>query len=138
MCCQHAINALANRLRRTLRDESGTATIEALLWIPVFVSLLVLAVDVSMVFYNQSRMTRVVQDANRSLSVGNLSGADAVIARVKESFAAYGDDVIVTSVVGERVTTTLSIPARDLDVIGLFQSISNATVTVVGEQFVEY
>lgn len=136
---RYALKAIASRLRRNAQDESGAATIEAVLWLPVFFSLLVLAVDVSMIFHNQARMTRVVQDANRALSVGRLSSIDDVKSQITAAFGDRTDNVDVhSSISNGLISTRLSIPAADLDVIGLFRTISGATVTVIGEHFVEY
>lgn len=61
-------------LKRFRRDERGSATIEAVLWLPMFVIFFVMIADVSLVFFRQTEVMRVVQDGNRALSVGRFGG----------------------------------------------------------------
>ena len=61
-------------LKRFRRDERGSATIEAVPWLPLFVIFFVMIADVSLVFFRQTEVLRVVQDGNRALSVGRFGG----------------------------------------------------------------
>ena len=64
--------------RRFIRHDNGGVTIEAVLWMPVFVALLCLVADASLIFGRQAEVLRVVQDANRAMSVGKF-GTDGDI-----------------------------------------------------------
>lgn len=50
-------------------DERGTATIESLLWFPLFFFLFILIIDASFLFYGKAQVLRIVQNENRSLAV---------------------------------------------------------------------
>ena len=54
-------------LGRFKRDKTGSATIEAVLWLPLFFAAFGLMTDAAMVFNGHSRVMRVIQDANRNL-----------------------------------------------------------------------
>ncbi|MBC7144151.1 MAG: hypothetical protein H5U24_01965 [Thioclava marina] len=69
-------------LRRLIRDEEGSATIEGLLWLPLFVGLMGITVDVSMVFNAHARIKGVLEDVDRAYSVGRLESTAQVEERV--------------------------------------------------------
>ena len=54
---------------RFKNDERGTATIESLLWFPLFFFLFILIIDASFLFYGKAQVLRIVQNENRSLAV---------------------------------------------------------------------
>ena len=51
-------------------DQDGSATIEAVLWIPMFFFMLLLVMEGSLIFNAQSLAMRIVQDTNRAIAVG--------------------------------------------------------------------
>lgn len=124
--------------RRFVREDDGAATVEAVLWLPFFIMLFGLLADVSMVFYNQSRLMLIVQDANRNMSVGRLTDAEAT-----ESFVeAVGSTVsprltATTSVTAGLITTTVTVPMQDLDLFGMAGVFRNVNMTVRAEQLME-
>lgn len=59
-------------LKRFGQDQDGSATVEAVLWLPIMFALLCLAVDTSFLFFGQNQAYHTVQNANRMLSVGQL------------------------------------------------------------------
>lgn len=62
---------------RLAADGSGAATVEAVLWMPVFIALFALLADTALLFGARAQTQRVAQDANRALSVGRfMSTAD--------------------------------------------------------------
>ncbi len=61
---------LVKKLRRLAVRDDGTATVEAVLWLPVFLLFFCLVADAALVFYNKNQIHRLVQDTNRRLSVG--------------------------------------------------------------------
>ena len=75
--------------KNLLQDESGTATIEAVLWLPVFIAFFCLVADASFIFFGQNKAYRIVQDANRKLSIGRLSTAVEVEQYITTQFASF-------------------------------------------------
>ena len=128
-----------NRSARFVRDEDGSATIEAVLWLPVMFALLCLAVDASLIFFGQNQTHRVVQEANRTLSVGRLSGSDDVETYVTNAISAMSPNAQVDSSISQGVVSTVvRIPSSDLAITGMLDMLMNITVTVGGRHFVEY
>jgi Flp pilus assembly protein TadG len=60
------------KLRRFFRDENGSYTLEFVIWMPMFAILLAIVMNLSMVFYYESQMLRVTQDATRAYSLGRF------------------------------------------------------------------
>lgn len=64
-------------LRRFRRSEDGSFTIETVIWMPIFAILLAIVMNLSMVFYYESQMLRISQDAVRAFSLGRFTEAEA-------------------------------------------------------------
>jgi Flp pilus assembly protein TadG len=120
-------------------DDSGSATVEAAIWVPAFVAMLLLVVDVSMIFNGQARMLRTVQDTNRALSVGRLhSPREAEQAIIAALAGTTSDARVSTKVEHGLIITTLTVPARDLDAVGYFSALETAAVTVTSQHWAEF
>ena len=85
-------------LHRFRTGEDGTATIESVLWIPIFVWILVLIVNASMIIFEKNQAYRIVQNANRILSTGYMQTE----AEVESYIAAQLQDIAPSA----SVTTT--------------------------------
>lgn len=125
-----------NRFRRS---EDGAATIEAVLWLPFFFMLFGALADVSMVFFNQSRLLRIVQDANRAMSVGRFTTdqqtQDYVISRV-QGFSAHVSAITTVSPEG-IITTVATVPIDDLDLFGVAGIFRDAKMRVQADHMME-
>lgn len=122
-----------------LQDENGSATIEAVLWLPVFIAFFCLIADASFIFFGQNKAYRIVQDANRKLSIGRLSTAAEVEQYIATQFSSFAPNaIIVSDVTGGTITTAALIPASDLVATGLITSLTNASVTIGASHLVEY
>lgn len=63
---------------RFLADQRGSATIEFVLWIPVFAALLMLTADASITYLTATRMENAARDAARRVSIGQYDTASIV------------------------------------------------------------
>jgi len=117
---------------RFLRRDDGTATVEAVLWFPIFFGVFGLMVDAASIFHGQSRVLRVIQDANRNMSIGRFTQdtqvEDFIVARLGE-FDVVPSSTNATSD-GNVVLTVVDIPARQFQLIGLFGALVNLEITV--------
>lgn len=126
-------------LRRFNDDESGSATIESLLWIPMFVFILVLIADVSFILFGKAQALRFVQDGNRALSVGALADTAATEDFILASMAGFSSSASVsTSIVdGIIISTTVVMPATDLMMIGTLPVFEDTMISVSANHFLE-
>ena len=70
---------VTNRLlRRFRRDEKAAVTVEFVLWLPLFIMILFLIVEVSLLFLTQSSMWNVARDTARRITTHEFDQASAV------------------------------------------------------------
>lgn len=125
-------------LARFRRREEGSVTIEAVLWLPVFMAFLVLVVDATMIFSNRTQALRIIQDANRSFAIGRLDTIedtkDFVLARLQQiSPSAQVETTVATGM----ITTQVWMPSREIDALGLFSQLVGITVRVGAQHMAE-
>ena len=70
--------SVSRRVTGFCKDDQGSATIESVIWLPIFVFVLAIIMNVSMVFFYESQLTRIVHDGNRAFSLGRLPDSIAV------------------------------------------------------------
>ena len=133
---------VVQRVRRSLlsfgRLQDGAATIEAVLWTPVFLILFGMVTDTSTVFGRQAEILRIIQDSNRSLAVGAFQTVQQAEAYVTAKVGAFSDNTTVAvAIVDGIISTSVSVPAADLTSTGLFDAINTLTITVGASQMSE-
>ena len=118
--------------------EHGSATIEAVLWLPIFLLLFGMLTDTSLIFGRQSEILRIVQDANRSLAVGHFQTIKDAQTYVGDKVAKFSRHSIVSVTIDHGIiSTTVLMPATDLTVTGLFDAFSGVTIAVASSQMSE-
>ena len=126
-------------LNRFRSNEDGAATIEAVLWLPFFFMLFGALADVSMVFLNQSRLLRIVQDANRTMSIGRFTTTtqtqDYVVSRA-QGFSQHASALTTVSADG-IITTTATVPMAELDLFGVAGIFRNGKMRVQADHLME-
>lgn len=121
-------------LHRFMRNDAGSGTIETVLWVPVFALIIGLIADTSLIFGRQAEALRVVQDANRALSIGRLLTPEAAEAYVLDAISEISPNATVdTEVVDGIIITRLNMPASDLSATGIFATFDSVTVNITSE-----
>ena len=109
------IRLASKSIRRFRRSEDGSYSLEAIIWMPIFAILLALIMNITMVFYTESQILRVVQDANRLVSIGRIEteqdAEDFVLAQLNYLDAPLA---VSTTIDSSLVTTVLTTPATSL------------------------
>ncbi len=72
-----------------LRDDRGSQSIEIMLWIPIFVALLVIITDASMLYLTQTEMWNVARDTARRMTTTNLKTVDEAVVYANEQLNLY-------------------------------------------------
>ncbi len=125
-------------LRRFGRSNDGAATVEAVLWVPVFLLLFGMVTDTSSVFGRQAEILRIVQDTNRSLAVGAFTTIQQAKDYVTQKIAIYSPNTTVNvTIAGGIISTSVTVPAADLTSTGLFDAINTMIITVGASQMSE-
>lgn len=129
--------ALKTRLAAFSRREDGGATMEAVLWIPMYLVFMALIFDGALIFHGQSKVQRMAQDMNRLAIAGYYDdgvggvdtsamkdAAEAVVqARYKDATASINADA-------DSVQTFLTVPSKNIAVIGLLPALVPMSITV--------
>jgi len=107
--------------------EDGSATVEAVLIIPVFLIMLGLLIDATYVFKGQTKVLRVVQDANRNMSIGRLRTEAEVEAYINARLALMNITPSITDAQSDTnvVITTVTVPAAQFQMLGYFTGLVN-------------
>ncbi|NKB28650.1 MAG: hypothetical protein GKR99_14315 [Rhodobacteraceae bacterium] len=131
--------ARIKRILRTFRrKQDGSATIEAILWLPLFMVVFTMVADVSLIFSGQAQMRRIVQDSNRAFAISTIETTQDLETAITNSLSVLSANVSVSaSESGGIVTTTATIPASDLDAVGFMAALVNANVVVRSQHLVE-
>ena len=105
-------NILTKRLRiclgRFAREQDGSVTIEAVMWLPFFMFLLVLVADASFIFNGQARALRIVQDGNRAFSVGRLEDPASTQTYIAASLAELSPGAVVSTTLNGGIITSVA------------------------------
>lgn len=127
-----------NPLRRFLKGETGSATVETVLWFPLFIAVFGLMLDVAMIFHGQAKVLRVVQDGNREYSIGRITTETAAETHIEGILAQIGirGEATTTEVAGVA-HTVVRVQANELQVLGYFTAFSNLQLSIAAEHMIE-
>jgi Flp pilus assembly protein TadG len=132
------INRFALHTKRFGKSESGSSTLEALIWVPIIVYLMTMIADFSFVFYGKAQALRLVQDSNRALSVGHVATTDEVEKLVRTGMSHVSEQLSVTTTVTSGIIkTVLTLPASSFTSVGAVPGLSNVDVTIASQHFLE-
>lgn len=125
--------------RSFLRDDSGSATVEAVLWMPIFVIFFLAIFEISFAFNGHAQVMRIVQDGNRAFSVGLLKDEAATEAAITKSLEPLTMNPTVKTVVtsGNIIDTYAIVPVGDLVAFGSFAWLNNYSIKVRSQHFLE-
>jgi len=120
-------------------DERGSATIESVIWLPVFVWVLALIINISMVVFEKNQTYRVIQNANRILSTGYMQSEAETEDYIRAKIAHIAPEATVTTtIVDGIVTSAVSYRVSDLLLPDVITDLANIWVNVSSQHFVEY
>ena len=135
------LRGLHSPITSFFRRSDGTATVEAVLWFPIFIAVFGLMVDSAMIFNGQAKVLRVVQDANRNLSIGRLDTDAEVEAYIRAELAMIGVTPSRTEALSDATTGTVStlvlVPASQLQLLGYFSVLMNLELPVTAQHMRE-
>ncbi|MGH1423502.1 MAG: TadE/TadG family type IV pilus assembly protein [Pseudooceanicola sp.] len=128
-----------SRTFRFLRNEQGSATIETVIWIPIFVWVLALIINVSMVVFEKNQAYRVVQNANRILSTGYMQTTAEVEDFIRDKLAQIAPNASVqTTIENGVVTSNVSYQVSDMLMPAILMELADIGITISSQHFLEY
>jgi len=115
-----------------LRDEHGSATIEFVLWVPIFVVILVAATDATILYLHHTEMWNVSRDVARRVAVGDITEADAVNVVQNEMFLYSRAYTVATSDPADLdVRIMIQTSVADASVFGFFKPVLGRYLTAM-------
>ena len=119
-----------NRFQRFRSDQSGSLSIEFVMWLPLFAFLLVLAGDSTMAFMNQSKMWQVSRETARIVSRYGMDELTAEAYAAK--LATLGETVptVDVSFAMAEVTVQMTMPINAMAPFGLLEFAMSDDITV--------
>lgn len=127
------------RFNRRLGEEDGAVTVEAVLWLPVFIFFFALIVDAVMIMAGQAQALRVVQDANRGVSVGLFQSREETQDFVKASLSRLSPNALVVTDVSQGIIyTTVTMPSSDLVASGMLNHFTRLDINVRAQHLAEF
>lgn len=129
----------SNLFSRFRDDERGLATIESLLWMPVFFYLFILITDVSFIFFSKAEALRIIQDGNRLHATGFFDDDDADASEyIRAKLSALAPSVVsVTRTTGGLIETNASMSARELMAVGSIPAFADTEIGITSQQYKE-
>ena len=96
--------------------------------------------NISLVFFSESQILRVVQDGNRAFSLGRLDDATAVENYILNRLSYLDANItIATTISGGFVMTTLKVPASNLMPLNIMTgAFEGVNMNVSAQQIVEF
>ena len=126
------------RLWRRMRAEDGTATVEAVVWFPIFIAILALIIDVTLMLHGKTQVTRVVQDGTRAYAVGRITETADVEAFIMGAVSTLAPNAVaLTASSGGIVSTIVKVPATDLMMFGYFSAFDDLNMAIASQQLLE-
>jgi Flp pilus assembly protein TadG len=103
-----------------LGDEQGAVTIEFVLWVPVFVSMLVFVTDASIIYLTHSEMWNVARDTTRRMTTRQFT----TVSEARDHAAAHlflGERTyVIDPDFGTEMNVTIAISLDDATIFGFF------------------
>ena len=120
------------RVSQFLRDEHGSATIEFVLWVPIFVVILVAATDATILYLHHTEMWNVSRDVARRVAVGDITEADAAAVVQNEMFLYSRAYTVATSDPADLdVRIMIRTSVADASVFGFFKPVLGRNLTAM-------
>lgn len=127
-----------SRLRSFLKRTDGTATVETVLWFPLFIAVFGLMLDVAMIFFGQAKVLRIAQEGNREYSIGRLTTPTEAEAYIEGALAALNIQATArTTEVAGVAHTLVTVQANQLQVLGYFTAFSGLQLNITAEHMIE-
>ncbi len=124
---------LAKGMRVYRKKDDGTVSVEFVLWMPLFLVILALAIDASLLFMSQSNYWSVSRDTARLVARHAMDGDTAKSYAEMRAGSFFGQPQATVEYGTSTVTVTLSAPAQSImifDGMGFAKDLNiNARIT---------
>ncbi len=129
--------SIKSAISRFAKDESAAVTIEFVLWVPVFVLILAITVDASVLFLTQANLWSIARDTTRQMSAGIKD--DVALANARERMAASWSDETTVELGrdGDVATATFTVAISDVSPFNIVSAFTDGDISVTIQQHLE-
>lgn len=118
---------LIRKAKAFRKDADGSATIEFVIWLPLYVFILAMIADFSMVFMNQAKMWDAARDGARQIAFYRMTAEEAE-QHVASTLQNTAPNIDVSASDGDEVVVHVSTPIADASPIGLISHLMSGTL----------
>lgn len=127
-----------NSLKKFCRKEEGSTTIEFILWIPIFVIIVGLVIDLCFLFLAQSRLYDVTAEGVRRWAVLQIKTGTEAETFVENNVQFRGAPVSATaSTAGGAVIITATMDPADIVLTGVLNIVAGGSISATVVQLQE-
>ena len=123
-------NLFRSFLKRFSKDESGAVTVEFVLWVPVFVLIMIVTVDASILLTSQANLWSIARDTSRLMAVGLYSDGDAENYALSRMPSWGANATINASRTANVATVNLSVPMASIAPFKIVSAFSSGNINV--------
>ena len=131
-----AFDAMSGWLRRLVRSEIGSVTVEFVAWMPVFMFVLALTADACKLYLTQADMWTVARDTARRMATGQLATPTDAQNYAKQHLLYASSSYTYTITQDVDDTVEIKIPITDACVFGILPVIANLSSTQMAAKVV--
>ena len=111
------------------KDETGSTTVEFVLWIPFIFTFVLIAADATLAFMRQSQMWQVSRETARIVSRHGMNETTAeAFAALQATIGTTAPDVDVSFASGD-VTVSIAMPIEAMAPFGVLAFVASDTMT---------
>lgn len=127
------LKAFRRRSGEFSRDESGSATIEAVMWLPVVMAAVIFMADAAMILMNKARIMRLLHEGNRAFAVGIIQTCPDLVTWLETNAQVIAPSAQAScdtsSVIGISIAQ-VNVPTSELDLSGASGMIGNRVIGI--------
>ena len=124
---------------RFRRDETGAVTVEAAIWLPFWIFMVVAVGDLAVVFNAQTRALEMAEDGLRLYAVGEIATPAEASTWIENRLDPISPNAKAeTSVIFGLIHTEVVLPVRDINGFGILASLRNFDIRVNAQQVMEF
>jgi Flp pilus assembly protein TadG len=124
-------------MKRFLSRDDGSTTIEFVLWLPLLMAVLIVAMDASVLYMRQSNMWQVSRDTARIVSRHGMDEAAAEIYARNEATYSNHIPMVDVEMTGQFVTVRMAANLNEIAPFGILNFAFNDRLTASISQAME-
>jgi len=130
---------LSRRLpSRFVKDETGSVTIEFVLWVPVFVVILAITVDATILFMTQANLWSIARDTTRQMSTGMYPTNSAAEDAAYKHMPSWRDNATIEARRDANfVSLSIKIPISDVSPFNIVGTFTSGDIAIAIKQHIE-